>query len=99
MLYWEIIAVCFQIRTKHISTLCGQNVQLLSVKPGGTYSNHWASEGYTGPKFFGTPGYVHLDQRIITGVRTSGCALPLVVSVRNTESACGEPGTVLFLNP
>jgi len=34
MLYREIIAVCSQIHTKHISTLCGQNVELLKVKPG-----------------------------------------------------------------
>jgi hypothetical protein len=39
MLYREIIAVCSEI---HINTLCGQNVQLLNVKPAGTYSNHWA---------------------------------------------------------
>jgi hypothetical protein len=32
MLYREIIAVCSQIHTKHINTLCGQNVQLLNVK-------------------------------------------------------------------
>ena len=32
MLYREIIAVCSQIHTKHINTLCGQNVELLSVK-------------------------------------------------------------------
>jgi hypothetical protein len=31
MLYREIIAVCSQIHTKHITTLCGQNVELLSV--------------------------------------------------------------------
>jgi hypothetical protein len=37
MLYSEIIAVCSQIHTKHINTLCGQNVELLSVKPGVTY--------------------------------------------------------------
>jgi hypothetical protein len=45
MLYSEIIAVCSQIHTQHINTLCGQNVGLLSVKPGGTYSNHWALKG------------------------------------------------------
>ena len=28
MLYREIIAVCSQIHTKHINTLCGQNVEL-----------------------------------------------------------------------
>jgi len=32
MPYREIIAVCFQIHTKHINTLCGQNVELLNVK-------------------------------------------------------------------
>ena len=32
MLYREIIAVCSKIHTKHINTLCGQNVELLHVK-------------------------------------------------------------------
>jgi hypothetical protein len=32
MLYSEIIAVCSEIHTKHISTLCGQNVELMNVK-------------------------------------------------------------------
>ena len=27
MVYTEIIAVCYQIHTKHINTLCGQNVE------------------------------------------------------------------------
>jgi hypothetical protein len=45
MLYSEIIAVFSEIHTKHINTLCGQNVELLIVKPGGTHSNHWAWEG------------------------------------------------------
>jgi len=40
MLYREIIAVCSQIHTKHINTLCGQNVEFVNVKPGGTYSDH-----------------------------------------------------------
>jgi len=45
MLYREIITVWSQIHTKHINTLCGQNVELLNVKPGGTYSNHWVLKG------------------------------------------------------
>ena len=45
MLYREIMAVCSQIHTKHINTLCGQNVELLNVKPDGTYSDHWALKG------------------------------------------------------
>jgi len=32
MLYREIIAVCSEIHTKHINTLCGQKVELLNVK-------------------------------------------------------------------
>ena len=31
MLYGEIIAVCSQTHTKHINTVCGQNVELLNV--------------------------------------------------------------------
>jgi len=41
-LYREIIAVCSEIYTKHINTLCGQNVEFVKVKPGGTSSDHWA---------------------------------------------------------
>ena len=40
MLYREIIAVCSQIHPEHINTLCGQNAELLNVKPGGIYSDH-----------------------------------------------------------
>ena len=32
MLYREIIAVYSQIHTKHINTLCGQNIEMLNVK-------------------------------------------------------------------
>jgi hypothetical protein len=42
MLYREIITDCSEIHTKHINTLCGQNVELLSVKPGGAYGNRGA---------------------------------------------------------
>ena len=42
MLYREIIAVCSEIHRKDMSALCGQNVELLNVKPGGTCSDHWA---------------------------------------------------------
>jgi hypothetical protein len=45
MLYREIIAVCSQIHTKLINTLCGQNVEFVNVKSGGTYSNHWVLNG------------------------------------------------------
>jgi len=47
MLYREIIAVCSEIHTKYVNTLCGQNVELLNVKmvvhivtTGGTCNDH-----------------------------------------------------------
>jgi hypothetical protein len=45
MLYREIIAVCSEIHTKYINTLCGQNVDLLNVKAGGIYSDRWDLKG------------------------------------------------------
>ena len=44
MLYREIIAVCSDIHTKHIITLCGQNVELLDVKYGDAHNDNWALE-------------------------------------------------------
>ena len=32
MLYREVIAVCSEIHTKHINTLCGQNVEFVNFK-------------------------------------------------------------------
>jgi hypothetical protein len=45
MLYREIVAVCSEIHTKHINTLCVQNVDLLNVKPGGIHSNYRTLKG------------------------------------------------------
>jgi hypothetical protein len=39
MLYGAKVAVSSQIHTKHTNTLCGQNVELLSVKPVGASRN------------------------------------------------------------
>jgi len=39
-MYREIIAVCSQIYTKK-NIFFGQRVELLNVKHGGTYSDHW----------------------------------------------------------
>ena len=47
MLYREIIAVCSQIHTKYINTLCGQNVELLNDKSRGAFTDHWALEYLT----------------------------------------------------
>ena len=45
MLYGKIISVYSEIHTKHINTVCGQNVELLNFKPVGTYSNHRTLKG------------------------------------------------------
>ena len=45
MLYRKIIALCSEIHTKHVNTLCGQNVGVLNAEPGGTYSDYWATKG------------------------------------------------------
>ena len=45
MLYREIIAVCSEIHTKHINTVCGQNAEFMNVKPGGKYGNHYFVNG------------------------------------------------------
>jgi hypothetical protein len=57
MLYREINAVCSEIHTKHINTLCGQNVEFVNVKPGGTYSNHRAVKGQTASWAFERPSH------------------------------------------
>ena len=44
MVCMEIIAVCFQIHTKHINTLYGQNVELylkIQSVPRSKHSNSW----------------------------------------------------------
>ena len=46
MLYREIIAVCSQINTKYINTLCGQNVELYIKTQPVPRSKHTPS-GYT----------------------------------------------------
>jgi hypothetical protein len=45
MLHWQIIAVCSEIRKKHIITLCGQNVEFLNVKIDGVQRNRLALKG------------------------------------------------------
>jgi hypothetical protein len=44
MLYRKIIAVCSQIHTKHINTLCGQNVELYIKTQSVPHSKHSIAE-------------------------------------------------------
>jgi hypothetical protein len=45
MLYRAKVAVCSEIKTKYINAVCGQNVELLNIKPDGLYSSRWALNG------------------------------------------------------
>ena len=47
MLYREIIAVCSQIHTEHINTLCGQNVEYLNALHSATCPDYCALNGWT----------------------------------------------------
>ena len=40
MLYREITAVCSEIHTEYINTLCGQNVEFANVKSSSSYICH-----------------------------------------------------------
>ena len=46
MLYREIMAVCFQIRTKHINTMCGHDVELYIKIQSVPRSKHTPSQLY-----------------------------------------------------
>jgi hypothetical protein len=45
MLFKEIIFVYPQNHTKPINTVCGQNVELMIIETGGTYSYHLSLNG------------------------------------------------------
>jgi len=64
MLYREIIAVCSEIYAKHINTLWGQNVEFVNVKPGGTYSDRWALNGFRA----GTSAAIVLSAAVVVSV-------------------------------
>jgi hypothetical protein len=72
MLYSEIIAVCSEIHTKHINTLCGQNVELWNVKRVGTYSNQWAVNfQWNKGRKLNVVSTVHFQMRCVQESRTN----------------------------
>jgi proteasome assembly chaperone (PAC2) family protein len=95
MLYREIIAVCSEIHTKHINTLCGQNVGLLNVTPGGTYSNHWALKRYSPYRAVNTLrlGYKKTSQLMLCREIIAVCS---EIHTKHINTLCGQ--NVVFLN-
>jgi hypothetical protein len=55
MLHNEITAICFEIHTKHINTLCGHKVEFFSVKFECIYSNkcalNWKATSHYPPPY------------------------------------------------
>jgi hypothetical protein len=45
MLFKKIVTVYSENHTKPMTTLCGQNAELVFVEVGGTYSYHWVLKG------------------------------------------------------
>jgi len=60
MLYREKRAVCSEIHTKRINTAVCAEHRFFSVKPGGTYSNHWTLERQGGKS-----GYDAIERGIL----------------------------------
>jgi hypothetical protein len=45
MLFKEILAIYYENNKKSINTLCGQNVESLTIKASDACSYHWALNG------------------------------------------------------
>lgn len=41
----EVLAMCFEIHTKHIKVVCEQSVEFLNIEPGGTQCNYCPLDG------------------------------------------------------
>ena len=77
VLYREIIAVYSQILTKHINTVCGQNVELLNVK----LAVHTVTTGLYGvPIRYPQPS--HHNTRAIKSVPRTALFLTAVCNVK-----------------
>ena len=84
MLYSEIIAVCSEIHTKHINTLCGQNVELLNV----TLAVHIVTTGlYRVKELCVTPAQYFDDLK---------CAVPGAVSRPTNMASCPPDHVTAF---
>ena len=83
MLYGEIIAVCSQIHTKHINTLCGQNVELYKKTQSVPRSKHSVSVTKT--------RQLTLYREII--------AVCSQIHTKHTNSLCGQNVECLHVKP
>jgi len=98
-LYREIIAVCSQIHTKHINTLCGQNVEFVNVKPGGTYNDHSALKWQV--NYTATFQYTFVTTTARHEIRATICSTNCTTHIKATNpslfNTCHSDGTTGIL--
>ena len=81
MLYREIIAVCSEIHTKHINTLCGQNVELYIKTQSVPRSNHSVS-------------VIKTSQLMLYRVIIAVCSQ---IHTKHINTLCGQNADILHL--
>jgi hypothetical protein len=96
MLYREIIAVCSEIHTKHINTLCGKNVEFLNVKPGGTYSDQWALKGYSPYRAVNTLRLGYKKQSVLYREIIAVCS---EIHTKHINTLCGQNVELVNVKP
>jgi hypothetical protein len=88
MLCREIIAVCSEIHTKHINTLCGQNVEFVNVKSGGLYLKNQSV-----PRSKHTVSVIKASQLMLYREIIALCS---EIHTKHTNTPCGQ--NVEFVN-
>jgi hypothetical protein len=87
MRYRQIIAVCSEINTKHIPTLCGQNIEFVNLKRSGTYSNHWALKVQFVPRSKHNPSVIQTSQLMLYSEIIAVCS---EIPTKHINTLCGQ---------
>ena len=69
MLYSEIIAVCSQIHTEHINTLCGQNVECRTYRAVNTLRLSYKNQPVNAVQWNNTGQQISLVNKILAHER------------------------------
>ena len=84
MLYREIIDVCFEIHTKHINTLCGQNEEFVSV------TGQLKCDGTRAETRF------RLSAKRTSPFKSAGASVQSTTDSRGVHISSGNPGQTMF---
>jgi len=93
------MAVCSEIHTKHINTLCGQNGELPIVKHGGTFSDHWALKGWIKSNIRDQSqySYTYEHQRLAEFISAAVFVLTSVVVTTRSRTTCTRVSHIVKL--